>query len=158
MTQFITRQTLDALVAEAQAAPRGRKNLNFHPDNDFPAHRLLNAVEPGSYIMPHRHQDPRKDETMVCLAGALGVILFDDKGEVSSTRVLTPGGETLGVDIAHGTYHSVLALCSGTVFLEAKSGPYAALTETEIAPWAPREGSAEAAAYYKVLAAKFGGL
>jgi len=157
MTPFrlITRELLDRVSAEAAASPRGRKNHNFHPTDEHPAHRLLNAIEPGSYVTPHRHLDPHKDESMLVLRGRLGLVTFDTAGQISSHTVLGPAGEALGVDIPHGTFHSVLGLEPGTVFFEAKAGPYLALTDAEKAPWAPAEGSPEAAAYYAGLRALF---
>ncbi len=55
MIRFIDRALLDELSAEAKASPRLRKNRNFHPGDDYPAHRLLNAAEPETYIAPHCH-------------------------------------------------------------------------------------------------------
>jgi cupin fold WbuC family metalloprotein len=155
MITLIDTALLDEVSAEARAAPRGRKNRNLHPRDDHPAHRLLNAIEPGSYIAPHRHLDPNKDETMAVLRGALGLVVFDDDGKVVRTEKVmqsgTPGGgaggTVVGIDIAHGTWHTVFALEPGTVFLEAKSGPYLPLTAAERAPWAPAESAAEAPDY-----------
>lgn len=146
---------LAEVSSEAAASPRRRKNRNFHPTNDFPCHRLLNAVEPGSYVAPHRHLDPGKDETMIVLRGRLGLVIFDETGAVKQTVVLAPGAEHLGVDIPHGRWHSVLALESGTVFFEAKAGPYAPITAEERASWAPVEGDAAAPAYLEKLQALF---
>jgi len=153
MMHLIDNALLGELSDEARTTARLRKNRNFHRDDGQPAHRLLNAIEPGSYIMPHRHLDPAKDETMVVLRGRLGLIEFADDGQVVRTSVLGPGDAALGVDIAHGTWHTVFALAAGTVFLEAKAGPYLPLTGTEKAPWAPAEGAPEAVAYQARLAA-----
>ena len=153
--QLINAALLAAVSAEARDAPRLRKNRNFHPDNAFPAHRLLNALQPGSYIPPHRHNDPRKDETMVVLQGELGLVEFDASGKVLAATRVSAGSPVCGCDIPHGVYHSVLALAADTVFLEAKSGPYAALTEDEKAAWAPQEGEAEAGAYLAGMASLF---
>lgn len=154
--QLINQALLDATSAAAKAAPRLRKNHNFHPTDDYPGHRLLNAIELGSYIPPHRHLDPLKDETMLVLRGKLGVVFFDDDGKVTQVFVAQAGGKILGVDIPHGTWHSVLALEADTVFFEAKSGPYLALTDAEKASWAPAENSPEAVGYQAQLAALFG--
>ncbi|HEY6896508.1 MAG TPA: WbuC family cupin fold metalloprotein [Rhodocyclaceae bacterium] len=155
MIKLIDNALLDAVCAEAQASPRGRKNRNFHPRDDHPAHRLLNAIEPGSYVPPHRHNDANKDETMLVLRGALGLVEFDTEGQVLRASRLTPAGPLLGCDIPHGTYHSVLALEPGTLFLEAKGGPYAPLTAEEQATWAPRENESGAEDYYRRLVALF---
>jgi cupin fold WbuC family metalloprotein len=153
MIRLIDRTLLDEVSREAAASPRQRKNRNFHPSDDYLAHRLLNAIEPGSYIRPHRHLEANKDETMVVLRGRLAVMQFDDHGRVAHAAVLGEGGEALGVDIPHGTWHTVFALEAGTVFLEAKAGPYRPLTAEEAAPWAPAEGTPEAVAYLAALAA-----
>ncbi|WP_412477879.1 WbuC family cupin fold metalloprotein [Azonexus sp. IMCC34839] len=155
MIQLIDQALLAEVSAEAQAAPRRRKNRNFHPRDDYPGHRLLNAIEPDSYVMPHRHLDPDKDETILCLRGKLGILVFSSNGAVHRSSVLAAGGETLGVDIPHGVFHSVVALEAGTVFFEAKAGPYLPLSPEEKAPWAPLEGGSEAADYLAALRANF---
>lgn len=151
MIALIDGALLDAVSAEAKASPRRRKNRNFHRADDEPGHRLLNAIEPGSYITPHRHLDACKDETMVVLRGRLGLVVFDDAGEVRRTAVLGSGGDALGVDIPRGTWHTVFALETGTVFLEAKAGPYRPLAAEERAPWAPAENAAYAGDYLQRL-------
>ncbi len=152
---LIDQGLLDSVSGEARHSPRQRKNRNFHADDAAPAHRLLNAIEPGSYLMPHRHLDANKDETMLVLRGRLGVIFFDELGEVQQSAVLAPDGPVCGVDIPHGVYHTIVALDPGTVMFEAKAGPYLPLDEAERAPWAPAEGAAEAAAYARSLSERF---
>lgn len=147
MALLIDRALLDELTAEAKASPRLRKNRNFHPADDFPAHRLLNAAEPGSYIAPHRHLDPRKDESLFILRGRMGLVTFDDAGAIVKTALLVAGGECCGVDIPHGEWHTFVALDSGTVIFEAKAGPYLPLATAERAPWAPAENAANTGEY-----------
>ena len=151
---LIDQALLDSVSLEAGRNPRQRKNRNFHADDAAPAHRLLNAIEPGSYLMPHRHLDANKDETMIVLRGRMGVVFFDDLGNVEQTAVLTPAGAVCGVDIPHGVYHTILALDPGTVMLEAKAGPYRPLEDAERAAWAPPEGAPESAAYLRALRAR----
>jgi len=162
---LIDQALLDQVCAEAAASPRRRKNRNFHPRDDSPGHRLLNAMQPDSYIPPHRHLDPDKDETFVVLRGLLGLVLFDDAGGVArSVRIGTAAhglagnprrgqATAIGVDIPHGTWHTAVALEPDTVFLEAKAGPYLPFTAAERAPWAPAENSPDAAAYLAVIKA-----
>ena len=147
MITLIDDALLDAVCAEAAASPRRRKNRNFHPTDAHPGHRLLNAMQQDSYIPPHRHLDPNKDETFVVLRGTLGVLLLDDDGKVLQAVKVGAGGTAIGVDIPHGAWHTAVALVDDTVFLEAKAGPYLPLTAEEKAPWAPAENSPEAAAY-----------
>lgn len=154
--QVIDRELLDAVSAAARTAPRLRKNHNLHDSDAALCHRLLNGIEPGSYIRPHRHLAPEKDESFILLRGSLGVITFDAEGEVTGCVLLRPAGERLAVDIPHGMFHTALALESGTVFFEAKAGPYLPLSAEEKGGFAPEEGSPEAARYLEQLAALFG--
>ncbi len=148
---------LDAVAGAASTSPRRRRNHNFHQADTDACHRLLNAIEPGSYVVPHRHLDPAKDETFVVLRGRFGVVLFDAAGATTHRIVLDCAGPTYGVTIPHGTFHSVVALAPGSVFLEAKAGPYLPLTGEERAGWAPAEQDAGAADYLTWLEGLFSG-
>jgi cupin fold WbuC family metalloprotein len=145
--RIIDQQLLDRISSEARESPRKRKNFNLHPGDDFVCHRLLNAMEPESYIRPHRHLDPAKDESMVMVRGRMAVLVFDEAGNVLNQVVITPAGTAVAVDIPHGLFHTVVSLECGTVFFESKAGPYLALTEEEKGGWAPAEGSSDAAPY-----------
>jgi len=155
VTTLIDRTLLDDLTAEAELAPRRRKNRNFHPGDAYPAHRLLVAMEPGSYVAPHRHLDPGKDETLLVVRGRLGIVIFRAENPVDRSIVLQAGSEAIGIDIPHGVFHTVVALAAGTVFFEAKAGPYVPIAEAERAPWAPAEGTPEAVDYQEELRALF---
>ncbi|HQR53077.1 MAG TPA: WbuC family cupin fold metalloprotein [Burkholderiales bacterium] len=148
---WIDTALLDHASGLAAASPRGRRNLNFHRMEADASHRLLNAIEPGSYIRPHRHLDAAKDETLVVVRGRIGAIVFDEAGSVADTAVLVAGGDCCGINLPHGTYHTVLALEPKTVFFESKAGPYRPLDASEFAAWAPAEGAPEAQAYLATL-------
>ncbi|MBT9461913.1 MAG: WbuC family cupin fold metalloprotein [Rugosibacter sp.] len=148
MLARIDNALLDNLCTQAAASPRRRKNHNLHTSDTALAHRLLNAVQTDSYIAPHRHLDPSKDETFVVLRGLMGLIIFDDSGTIKEcikVGATDTASHVLGVDIPAGTWHTSFALVPDTVILEAKAGPYHPLTEAERAPWAPVEGAPEAA-------------
>lgn len=153
MTQprIIDAALLDEVSAAARNSLRRRRNRNFHPDDQAVCHRLLNAIEPDSYIPPHRHNDPAKSESIIVLRGRLGALFFDDGGEVTDRAVLEPGGAAAGINVPAGAYHTVLALAPGTVFFEAKAGPYVPVAPDEKAPWAPEEGETGANGYLEWL-------
>lgn len=150
---FVSAADLAALSAEARSRPRRRANRNLHA-MDEPVHRLLNAVEPGSYVRPHRHLTPPKSETLVAVAGEIGLVLFDEDGNVTEARRLSPAG-FLAADLPAGTWHAIVSLAEGSVFFETKPGPYVAPGPSDLAAWAPAEGSAEGAALEKRLVALF---
>lgn len=154
-TTLIDQALLDQTCRIAADSDRQRKNANFHPSDDFPAHRLLNAMQPGSYVRPHRHQDPNKDESIVVLQGRFGYLSFTDNGQITECLTLSASGPIYGVDIPHGTTHTLLALDPDSVFFEAKAGPFVALSADEIAPWSPAEGTPEAAQRWQEWRARF---
>ena len=119
----IDQTLLDTVSGLAAASPRRRRNHNFHHHEADPAHQLLNAVEPDSYIAPHRHQDPGKGEVIVALRGRFGVVVFDDAGAVVQSLIIAPGSPQPGLQIPPGTWHSLVSLDPGGVFFEAKAGP-----------------------------------
>ena len=139
----------------AAGSPRLRKNYNFHASDAEPCNRLLNAIEPGSYVRPHCHTDAGKDETLLVLRGSVGVLEFDQAGRVSGSAVLQPAGKAMCINVPHGTYHSLVALAPGTVFFEAKPGPYTALLPRELPDWAPEEGSVDAQRYLEWMRSHF---
>jgi cupin fold WbuC family metalloprotein len=149
--KIIDRQLLDKLSGEAAQSARLRKNLNLHDDYAELCQRLLNAVERGSYIRPHRHLTPPKPETFVLLRGRMAAFIFDEGGDIERCVVLSPAGSTLGLDVPPGVWHSIVSLESGSIFFETKPGPYEPLSDKDWAPWAPPEGSPEAAEFLRGL-------
>lgn len=149
--KFIDQDDLDGLSRAAACAPRQRMNLNLHQDYSDPCQRLFNALEPGTYIRPHRHTEPPKTECFLAVRGRMALLLFDDGGAVVKTVIFGAGCEILAVDLPPGLWHSVICLEPGSVFFETKPGPYVALSDKDFAPWAPLEGSADAADYLKAL-------
>lgn len=137
--KIIDRSMLTTLAQQAATAPRRRKNHNLHPELGDPVQRLLNAVQPGSYVRPHRHAADRW-ELFLALQGAFAVLAFDASGQVTARHELRAGGPLFAVEIPGGMVHAVVALEPDSVFFEAKPGPYAALSDKDFAAWAPAEG------------------
>jgi len=143
--KLIDAEILHSLSARARQAPRRRANHNLHPSLDDAVQRMCNAVEPGSYVRPHRHPEASKWEFFAILTGAAVVLTFDAQGRVTQRAELRAGGPVYAVEIPPGAWHTLATLESGTVLLEIKQGPYAPLTDGDFATWAPPEGEAAAA-------------
>ena len=150
-TQWVTRQLLDEISGEAKQSPRLRKNFNFHHSDEDICHRLLNAMEPGSYIQPHRHLDTNKDETLIVIRGKMGLIIFDDHGYIEKKALLELADYAMIVNIPHGKFHTWISFEEQSIFFESKAGPYLPLTEEEKAFWAPPEGDESSAGYLASL-------
>jgi len=62
----------------AKVSPRKRTNYNFHKTYDAPVQRMLNAAEPGTYVRPHKHENPDKIEAFIILKGRALIVEFDE--------------------------------------------------------------------------------
>lgn len=143
----MTLSMVGELLALSRESPRLRMLQKIHKSHDAGVQRMFNALQPGTYIMPHRHLHPRKEETVMVVAGSLLFIRFSDDGAVTDTMLLQPGTENFGVDVDPHVYHTYIPLKPDTLMLEIKDGPYAATSDKDVPEWAPREGSPEAEPY-----------
>ncbi|MEQ8152378.1 MAG: WbuC family cupin fold metalloprotein [Smithellaceae bacterium] len=80
-----------------------------------------------------------KDETLVVIRGRIGIIIFDVDGNIKENVLLEPTGGIMMINIPHEIFHTDVSLEEGTVFFEAKAGPFIPLAPEERANWAPKE-------------------
>jgi cupin fold WbuC family metalloprotein len=157
MLKRLDHHLFDSLTSRARETRRGRTNENLHAGPDDPVQRFLNALEPGSYVCPHRHTAPPKWELFVALTGAAAVMLFDAQGRLIAREEVSTQGPLRGLEIPAGMWHTVAALTPGTVLLETKAGPYQPTVDKDFAPWAPREDDPAVPAFARwMLAARPG--
>lgn len=128
---------------KAKSAERRRMNHNFHPQLDDALQRMLNAIEPGTYIRPHKHENPDKTEVFMVLKGRILVIEFDEKGAIQDHIILDHATQNYGVEITPRTWHTIVSLEEGSVAFEIKNGPYSPINDKDFASWAPKEGDVE---------------
>jgi cupin fold WbuC family metalloprotein len=140
----IGKELFDMLSSKASEADRKRTHHNLHTDLNDKIQRLCVAIDPGSYIRPHRHPEPWKWEMFIVLQGAAIILTFDDAGQVTDRIDLANRGTVQAVEIPSNTWHTLAAQEKGTVLVEIKPGPYAPLAEQDFALWAPKEGSDKA--------------
>lgn len=147
----INEHFLSKAIDMSRESPRRRIILPFHKESSGTLHRMFNALQPMSYIQPHRHMIPPKDESILVVRGSICYVTFDDFGNIDQYFILSAGSAEFGVDTLAGIYHTFFALESDTVLFEVKPGPYKKDTDKDFAPWAPPEGSASAEIYLKKL-------
>lgn len=152
--KIINEALLNETTRRAKQSPRLRMNYNFHERLDDPVNRLLNALEPGTYLRPHRHLNPKKDEIFLLLRGRIAVFLFDNKGGITETQILDPKEGVYGAEIKAGTWHGLLVLESGSVIYEIKEGPFAPLAPENFAPWSPAPEDTKGVEKYMELLGK----
>ncbi len=147
----IDQSLFDDLRTRAASSPRRRANTNLHDSYDDPVQRLLIAMEPGSYVKPHRHLEVAKWELFLVLRGRLAALTFDQQGRIEQRMILEPGGAQVGFELPPGVWHTVVAL-EPSIFFEVKPGPYVAPADKDFAPWAPDEGEARCEAFLRWFA------
>ncbi|MBK7028836.1 MAG: WbuC family cupin fold metalloprotein [Bacteroidales bacterium] len=138
----ITTTLLDEVSSKAKSSHRLRMNYNFHPELSDPVQRLLNALEPWTYIRPHRHEN--KEESFVILRGTILAVTFNNDGTIRDHAILSSDLGTYGVEFEEGCYHMLTALEANSVVYEIKEGPFIPHSEGSSAHWAPPEGSVDA--------------
>ncbi len=143
----ITLDLIDKVTEQARTSPRLRMNYNFHPELGDPVQRLLNALEPWTYIRPHKHTT--KEESFVLLRGRVLAVVFNTDGTIRDHAVLSAASGILGVEFEENCYHMLTSLETGSAVYEIKEGPFVPHTEGSSAPWAPKEGSPEAKDFLK---------
>ena len=127
----ITQAILDDLTAKAKVSPRLRMNLDLRDTDEDTSQRMLNAIEPGSPLPIHRHQNT--SETVVCIRGRLVEEFYDELERTCTEAIeLSPNGPVVAVNIPIGQWHTVRSLESGTVILEVKDGHYEPLGPEDI--------------------------
>lgn len=125
---IITKDILDELTEKAKASPRLRCNLDLRNSAEDQSQRMLNALEPGTIMPIHRHKDT--SETCICIRGHFEEYFYDDKGNLTDTIDMVPGGVVLNIE--KGQWHSLKCLEPNTILFEAKDGPYQPLSPEDI--------------------------
>jgi cupin fold WbuC family metalloprotein len=146
--KLINDKILNETSAKAKQSPRLRMNYNIHDDLNDPVNRLLNAMEPGTYIRPHRHTQPPKNESTVLLRGALDILIFDDSGHIIRREILSVKTGNYAVDIPAGIWHGLIVREPDTVVYEIKTGPYHPVPDVDMAPWSPAAEDEDAVREY----------
>ena len=136
--QLISDELFFSVIEKAQASPRKRANYNFHELTEV-YQRFLNVLTRGTYVQPHKHENPPKPETFIVLKGKLGFLIYDTNGNVTGKHVLSENGDIRGIDVQPGVWHSVVTLSDICVCFEGKSGPYNLEEDKYFATWAPSE-------------------
>lgn len=134
---------IDTGLTASRASDRLRIVYPVQRNQKAEVQRLLNFMQPGTYVRPHRHPMPHATESIVILKGKLRFFTFDGDGNRLTDDIVSTGPPAGMIDIEPGVWHSFLVLEKDTIIFECKKGPYNAETDKEFAGWAPEEGTAE---------------
>ena len=138
-------------IAAARSSPRRRVVVPVQRSETAAVQRMLNVIQPDSYLRPHHHPRPQGVELVCVLQGQIGAFVFDDAGAVTDCFRLRPGPATGVLDIEPRVWHTFVALAPDTIVLEIKGGPYDRDLDKVFPDWAPAEGDPAAPAYQEAL-------
>ena len=140
MGQLFNQSFLDELLVKAAESPRLRQYYDLRTSAADTSQRMLNALQPGTEVPIHRHEDTT--ETVVCLCGKLEEIIYEEVVEYVSEQtsgttdviqkrsfrevsrhLLCPKEGLYGIQIPVGVWHTIQVLEPSVIF-EAKDGAY----------------------------------
>ncbi len=143
--KHIDNALFEELCEKAEESPRRRAHHLIHDSHDEPVQRMIIAMQPGTYVRPHRHTTPLKWELLLVLKGAAASLSFDDQGWVTGRIEAGAHRDSKGLEYPSGIWHSFVCLMPDTVMFECKPGPFSPIQAGDFAPWAPAEGAEDAA-------------
>lgn len=118
----IDKELLNQLTAQAKEDPRLRKNYDLRNSENDGSQRMLNAIEPGTIMPIHRHQNT--STTVIIIRGKMRQNFYDDKGILTESVILDAEGEIRAAQIEQGRWHNLESLETGTILFEAKDGTW----------------------------------
>ena len=139
--ELINDNLLSVLHWKAKENERLRMNYDLRTTVEDTSQRLLNALEPGTHVLIHRHL--KSAETAICLEGCLDWVFYEElpnmdaggpvhDGEVAADEHqfvevarfrICPREQKYGIQIPLGVWHSIEVHEPSTIF-EAKDGAY----------------------------------
>lgn len=147
----VTKEIIDQGLDASRKSPRKRIILPIHRRQDARVQRMINFLQPGTYIRPHLHPRKEASETIIVAKGKIRLFLFTDNGKVRQiVDLFSEPGEDL-FDIEPGIWHSFIVLEADTVLYECKAGPYDGELDKRFANWAPDEFTPETLQYLNQL-------
>jgi len=152
----IDAKLIKAKAAHAAESKRKREIHILHTGDEDTLQRMLNSVQPGSYIAPHRHTATPKAESFIVLQGSIAFVIFDDGPKHDEQAwLIDPKKGISGIDCREGLWHCFFALEPDTVIFEVKPGPFDCATDKEFATFAPHENDDQAVRFLATMEDRF---
>jgi cupin fold WbuC family metalloprotein len=130
----ITQALIDDLVVVGKSSGHGVR-LCLHKDASAFLHNMIVVQASGVYFRPHKHLE--KAETYHMIRGEMGMVTFDENGEITEASRLD-AQDNLIYGVGPGMYHVNFPLSDVVVYHESRPGPFSG--GDSISPdWAPDE-------------------
>ncbi len=83
--EIIDENLLSELHEKAKVNERLRMNKDLRNSDEDTSQRMLNVMEPGTYVPIHRHLDT--SETAICINGCLDWVFFEEPPDVNKDEL-----------------------------------------------------------------------
>lgn len=141
----------DELYTEAASSLRQRSHVNVHTSYNDKVQRLAIALIHGTYIPPHMHEMPHQWEFFHVIDGEVKLIIFDGDGCISNIVLLGAAHQNFAVQIAPGTFHTLVSLSEKAFIFEWKEGPFDPIYAKVLPDWSVSEEGADVKNYVRFL-------
>lgn len=142
-TVRVDHAKIEFLKDHASSSRRKRSRLCTHTNTDDFLHEMFIVKTRDTYVRPHKNL--KESKSFHVIEGAMDVVLFDDRGEVS--EVIQMGeygsGRPFYYRLSEPGYHTLLVRSDVLAFKETINGPFEN-GDTLYASWAPEEAEHEA--------------
>ena len=128
--KIIDQELLDNLTEQAKASDRLRMNYDLRTSRNDSSQRMLNALEPGTQVPIHRHQNTT--EIVIMLRGSGIQWIYDEEGNPIDKVLLQAAGPINSMSVDKGEWHRIESLETGTVIFEAKDGAFEPIAPEDI--------------------------
>jgi len=95
-----------------------------HPDVNDKLHEMIIVLSKDGYVKPHKHL--YKTESFHLIEGKLDVVIFNEQGEVTTTKQLSDflSGKPFYIRLPPDCFHTVVPKTETVVFHEITPGPF----------------------------------
>jgi cupin fold WbuC family metalloprotein len=128
---------------------RNRSPKILHKKGDY-FNQVFNFILEDSYMHPHLHPGKEKIEKMYLIKGSFALIMFNEMGHISQTKILEEGKLDF-IEVPAFTWHTYVMLSEEVVIYETMEGVYEPKTWKNLARWAPEELTSNSALYLNKL-------
>ena len=141
---LISSKTIDDLK---RIAIQGKKDLRIclHESSVDMFHNMIIVQHLSDFYPPHKH--PIKPECYHIIEGELGVIHFDDAGNIIKTCLLDAKNNFI-YRVRSNEYHVILPLSELVVYHESKPGPFLRKEDLVEPGWMPNKDDEQAVKRY----------
>ncbi len=144
----IGNEDIEVLRQAVRNTPKRRVRINAHPESTDELHEMIIAIEPGSYIRPHKH--PGKSESFHIIEGQVDIVVFSEAGNIERIVSLAAKGGRHPFYYRMSTphFHTLIIRSDLLVVHEITNGPFLP-TGTIYAAFAPEEDDSAKAAVFQ---------